>query len=455
MNLTRLLLREVAHRKFNFTIGLLSITVAVGCGVAAVLLLAQQDRQSEQILHAGAQANEKEWSDSQRVLAKMAAESDEAWKKYKDDVRKESLNLGFNLLIIPQGTDYSSPESQAQTLPETYAEKLAGSNMVQINHVLPFLQQKFWWPERKRWITLVGTTGEVYIQDPKRQKPMLQKVAGGRAMLGYAIHQSLELKPGQSIEIAARKFDIETCIGRKNFADDEKIYVPLRTAQELLNKPGRISGLMAIDCDCDDQGLLLIRENVAKLLPGTRVVEQYTQHIARATNRAMVARNAVAAFEREKKVRMDMRDRAAAALENEKQTRADLRDKRLALAAVLIPLVVAVSGVWMGLMLWDNVRRRRSEIGILGALGVGRSRIMVLFLGKALLMGLLGSLVGYAAGLAVAAASGPLATSAATLAAMLGAAVGAAMVLALVASFVPAQLAAATDPATVIQEESL
>ncbi|MCE5327230.1 MAG: hypothetical protein LLG01_12550 [Planctomycetaceae bacterium] len=455
MNLTRLLLREVAHRKFNFAIGLLSVAVAVGCGVGAVLLLALQDRQSEQILAARAAANEKEWADSQLVLADMSAKSNKAWATYKDEVRKESLNLGFNLLIIPQAMDYSSPDSQGETLPENYAEKLAGSNMVQINHVLPFLQQKFWWPERKRWITLVGTTGEVYIQDPKRQKPMLQKVTMGRAMLGFAIHQSLELKSGQSIEIGGRKFDIETCIDRKNFADDEKIYVPLRAAQELLNKPGRITGLMAIDCDCDDKGLLAIRENVAAMLPGTRVVEQYTQHIARAKNRAMVAQNAVAAFEREKKARTDTRERAQASLDNDKQSRSDLRDKRLALAAVLVPLVVAVSGVWLGLMLWDNVRRRRSEIGILRALGVGQGKIMALFLGKALLMGLLGSIIGYAAGLAVAAGSGPLAASTGMLAAMLGASVGAALVLALVASFVPAQLAGATDPAAVIQEESL
>jgi putative ABC transport system permease protein len=59
----------------------------------------------------------------------------------------------------------------------------------------------------------------------------------------------------------------------------------------------------------------------------------------------------------------------------------------------------------VGIMTWLNVRERRSEIGLLRALGKRTSQIAALFLAKAVLIGLLG---GMAAGLVCLAAYGLL-----------------------------------------------
>ena len=420
MRMRQLLLREIAYRKFNFATGLLCVAVAVACGVGAALLLRAFDR------------------DTDKVLADMQAASKAAWDKYKDEMRKDMLELGFNLMVLHKDQNLSNPDEHGKTLPETHGEKLAAARLKSINHVLPFLQQKFWWPERKRWITLVGTLGEVYIQNPKTQKPMLKEVERGRATLGRAIHESLALKLGDKIDIAGRRFAVQECLGPRGFQEDENIFVPLRDAQELLGQQGRITGILAINCTtCDPETLLSIQRDVQSLLPETRVIEHSTKLIARANVRAKSAREADAALVRERK------------------TRTELRAGRTAFSAVLIGLVAVLSVVFLSLLMWDNVRRRQLEIGILRAIGVTRKKILALFLGKALLIGIIGAAVGYGGGVAVALVRAPGAAARAGLMdpLLLGGSIAGAALLSALASWVPARLAAGIDPAIVLQRE--
>ena len=65
---------------------------------------------------------------------------------------------------------------------------------------------------------------------------------------------------------------------------------------------------------------------------------------------------------------------------------------------MLVPVVMVGSGVWIGLLALANVRDRRGEIGILRALGLRSRQILLIFLGKAVAIGLAGACLGYAAG---------------------------------------------------------
>jgi putative ABC transport system permease protein len=70
-------------------------------------------------------------------------------------------------------------------------------------------------------------------------------------------------------------------------------------------------------------------------------------------------------------------------------------DKMTGFASVTTPLVVLACAVWVGLLAWTNVRERRTEIGLWRALGLGAVKIASLFLGKAVLLGLVGGTVGF------------------------------------------------------------
>jgi len=109
---------------------------------------------------------------------------------------------------------------------------------------------------------------------------------------------------------------------------------------------------------------------------------------------------------------------------------------------------------------WSNVRERRAEIGLLRAIGKSSWYIAGLFLGRAILLGLLGGGLGCAAGLAIvhgigrvapelaAPAAGPLTRDGFLFA---GALVGAPLVC-LLASYLPTLRAVLQDPALVLRD---
>ena len=52
MNVWRLVVREIAHRKLNFLLGLLSVAVAVGCLVGAMTLVRGNEFRTGELLAA-------------------------------------------------------------------------------------------------------------------------------------------------------------------------------------------------------------------------------------------------------------------------------------------------------------------------------------------------------------------------------------------------------------------
>ena len=63
--------------------------------------------------------------------------------------------------------------------------------------------------------------------------------------------------------------------------------------------------------------------------------------------------------------------------------------------------MLLASALWVGLVFYSNVRERRSEVGILRALGARTGAILRLFLTKALVMGCAGGVAGYAVGASI------------------------------------------------------
>jgi ABC-type lipoprotein release transport system permease subunit len=110
------------------------------------------------------------------------------------------------------------------------------------------------------------------------------------------------------------------------------------------------------------------------------------------------------------------------------------------------------------LLAWSNVRERRAEIGVLRALGRKTSHIIVLFLGKAVLIGVLGGIIGCAvgAGLAIQLAQtslfdGSLAYFRPDTGILVATVLGAPL-LAAMASYLPTLLAIRQDPAVVLMD---
>ena len=421
MNIFQLTIKEIARRKLNFFLGLISVVLAVTILVGSLTMLKAHDIRTGQII------SQKEEETKQRMAV------------LEDDYRKIMKNLGFNLLLIPKDQnlgDLYADDFASKYMSEENVTKLSESKIMTIRHLLPSLQQKIKWPEQQRTIILIGTRGEVPFLHRGPKEPMLIAVPKGTAIVGNELAASLNLQVGDSIKLLGKTFKIEKSNEERGTKDDITIWIDLQEAQQLLQKPGQINAILALKCHCSGNEISLVRDEIVSILSDVKVIEHGTNVLTRA----------------------EARDRASLesqeALEAEVLNRQRIRHEQERFSSILVPLVLLASGIWIGLLFVANVRERKSEIGILQAIGVRARKILFLFLAKALIMGTVGAVLGYFIGTF----SGMIWQGLSSFEMLLDGqlfmlALLMALLLSLMASWIPAFLASQQDPADVLREE--
>lgn len=431
--------------------GLLSVAVAVASLVGAQTLLTADRIITEQLL------DEKE-TEVESFIAEKQAAVEKAGKDLQDFMRKQMLGLGFNVLILPESQSLSEIHlngSMSATMPEEYVDRLANSKIVTVNHLLPSVTRRVSWEERDREVIVVGTRGEVPIQHRGRKKPLLDEVAPGKMVVGHELHRQLELNEGASVRFQGREFTVSEVHDERGSVDDVTLWINLAEAQEILGMQNLINAILALECDCVGDRISQVRAEISKILPGTQVIERYSQALTRAESRAKAKESAEVAFE-------EARQSGAEQIAMEQTARQNLEDRHAGFAAILVPLVILGSIVAIGLLALANSRQRSHEIGILRAIGLSTRQLMLVFLSKAAALGLLGGLGGVAAGLMIGRLLGSAESSGTAWNEMFAsghlpivvlAAPPCALLLAGLASWIPALLAARQDPAVVLQRE--
>lgn len=417
----KLLLSEIRYRLGGSLLALLAIAVAAGLFVAGPTLLASYARQTRDEIAAHEAATKAE-------LAKL-----------DDETRKIMLRLSFNVRIVHRDTDVTSllADYAAVDMPAEYVERLAKSPKInKMAHLTGTLIHPITFDNRKRM--LVGFGPEAEQPHEASKKPIVLEVAPGTAILGHEAGRGH--KAGDTVEILGREFRVAKVLDKRDSHDDLMIALHLADAQEMLGKQGKINAILAISCRCQTEDRIgEIAEQVAEVLPDVQVTESGTLAGVRAAQRAAV-----------KRLRDEETARMKAARENGEQALATL-------VGTITPLVVLATAVWVGVLAWSNVVARRTEIGLLRALGKGSAWIAGLFLGKAVLLGVLGGAGGAGLGLWAAhlwaetyyaAAADQLATPTYIVAAALA---GAPLVAAL-ATYLPTLVAVMQDPAVVLRE---
>ena len=411
MTLLQLVWRELLHCRWSSLTLVLVTALATGSVGAQWRLLQEHSHRTEQL------------------LAQKDQELKTMLNQLEDDYRKIMLKLGFNLIILPEGlhpADLYDPQAVPRYLPEEYANRLARSKVATVNHVLPSLTRPVEWKELGRRIVLIGVPGEVYVQSPE-QRPLQEKVTVGQMVVGHELWRGGKLKAGDSVQLMGQSFQIAKLLPEKGNWDDLTAWIDLHTAQEMLGQNGQINAIMALECGCAPDRLATIRTEIGRLLPGVQILELSSSAITRAE-----ARNRAA-------------EQAEASIRHEQDYHAKLLKQREALAAVVIPVVIGVAGGITLILMMLNVRQRRYEIGLFRAIGFRPRQILGLFLGKALLVAVLGAALGLVGGISVAPGAGVGTTV------WLGVSLGA-VGLSLLAAWVPALLAAQEEPALMLQE---
>lgn len=451
MKVWRLVIQEIRHRRLNFVMGLLSVAAAVASLVGAQTLLTADQMITDRLMTA------KESEVREHVASRQEA-VEKAGKELQDAIRKQMLGLGFNVLILPESQSLSEIHlngSMTETMPEKYVDDLAGSKIVTVNHLLPSVTKRVQWDEHDREIIIVGTRGEVPIQHRGLKKPLLAEVEPGKMVVGHELHRELQLNVGDTVVLKGREFTISKLHDERGSVDDVTVWINLGEAQEILGMQNLINAILALECDCSGDRISQVRAEISEILPGTQVVERYSQALTRAESRAKAKQTAEAALQQAEQSGQEQ-------LAIEAQARKDIEDRHSGLAAVLVPLVILAAIVTIGLLALANSRQRSQEIGILRAIGLSTRQLMLVFLSKAAMIGLLGGLAGLVIGLMVGRSLGSgeeismswseLFASPNLLTVTLMAPL-AALCLSGLASWIPALLAARQDPAVILQRD--
>jgi len=449
MSTTRLILSEIRFRSVNFLLCLAAVVIAATLFITGPTLLGgyAADTQRElAALQAEADQLQSDMEQKKKETEAILADMDKQTKRIMRD-------LGVNLRIVHRDTNLSNlyTDFVAVEFPEEYIQKLAAAEQIEtIVHLIATLQQKIKW--RERTALVVGTlpvTSKAQSSEGKQHMGVV--VEPGTVYVGHEL--GVGLKQGETIEIEGQAFQIAQIMPEFGGLNDVQLVLDLHDAQKLLNKPGKINQIMALGCKCKGDRISVIRQQLEQVLPDTRITEDKPRAEAREKQRDLV-----------EATRKQEEERVAASLaqvvahrQRQQASRARQQQMLARLINITTPLVILTSALFVGLMTGSNVRERRPEIGVLRALGKSAGNIAGLFLGKAVLLGLLGGLLGCGLGYVLAPLVGRTMLDLAAdlfrvrpvwlVATLLGA-----PLITVLASYIPARTAVAQDPAIVLMD---
>jgi len=361
-------------------------------------------------------------------------------------VARELDALGANILILPKTSnlqDYYSADLQTETFPENYVTLLLKSDIQGLDNLSPKVSAPITLKGRRFTLTGIlpkdefkakaswqgagifgraegcGTAPSATLPSPglsKSERAVKRKIIETldkrETLLGSEIAHALGAREGGTVRLLDRDFKVLAILPETGTIDDSRAFIHLHVAQELLNRKNSLNAIEVVGC-CNQisQGLVA---KINKLLPDAKVVT-----IAQIVDTQIKTNRLMAG-----------------------------------LSWLTLVVIVILGGAGIANYMVANVEERTREIGILMAMGAGRTVILKIFLLKALAIGLVGGVSGSILGSAVAMIFGLSIAGSAVFplpwlcvgATVLGAAV------ALIASFLPALNASKMDPSSALRE---
>jgi len=198
-------------------------------------------------------------------------------------------------------------------------------------------------------------------------------------LLGEHLAAKLNRKPGQGIEIADQQRRIAGVLSTGGVEDDQ-IIAPLAVAQQILGKPGAVRRIyVSAVTKPEDE---FARRDPKKMSPAMYdrwYCSPYAQSIA---------------FQLQEAIPHSHAEQIRQVAQNEGTVLSHIQGLMLLITlAALLASALAVSA-----SMATAVIERRSEVGLMKALGAGNLAVAVLFFAEAMLLALLAGAVGFAGG---------------------------------------------------------
>jgi len=298
-------------------------------------------------------------------------------------------NLGANILVLPQASNvdnYYAADIDAPTMPEEYVDRIVASNLQGVDNLSPKLTRRIKIGNENIVLTGILPKNEITskplwqrsgllgkelkascassntanqsqgYEDEKLQRKVIDSLGTDECLIGSATAKKLKLSDGSSIEILGEKFNISRVLNETGTIDDDRIFIHLRKAQELLKIPAQVSAIEIMGCcNAISEGLLGKLRNV---LPDTRI-----------TTIGQIVSTQIQTNKMMNKVSL-----------------------------IFLIIIIFVGSISIGNFMWANINERRKEIGMLRMIGFNKTTIYKMFLAKAFVLGIIGGIIGYILG---------------------------------------------------------
>lgn len=350
---------------------------------------------------------------------------------FQKEITRNARDIGSNVVILPADVDQFQYHAEGG-----YSEKTMSFDLVQqlieyrasLNHLIPMLERKAdcVFGDLHANARIVGVSASVPM--PGRPKaPMQKSVNEGEVQLGGRLAEQLGVGRDDSpdIQIDGKTFKVSRVNRVSGTWQDAAAFLDLKAAQTLFGLENQISRVEAIECTSEQCELTGLKSDVV-----------LANELARITDQASLLR----------------REKMAEARSNIRVvSRENLGLLQNVLWVLLALAIMALSSL--------NSYQRKSEVGVLQALGYGQWRVVTMFVLRAVLLTMLGAAIGVALGaFAALVQSQPLFVATGKKFAIDWQAVvvvgAVATVLAALASSLPALLAAARHPAELIGRDN-
>lgn len=331
----------------------------------------------------------------------------------EDKVNRELKAFGANLLIVPKGTalplemggeDLSRLKPEG-ALPESHLPRI--KQVFWRHNILAFAPVLDEWASvRGRAVKLVGTwfhhpvrfeggaieTGMKTINtfwnvdgqwvDETKTQP--------QALVGQAVAKALQIQPGQTLQIKVgdrQDSFYVTGILTTGGAEDDQIFTTLASVQRLTQREGQIERVLV-------SALTTPESKVYERL-GTDPRQLSPQEFERWMCTPFVS--SIAHNLREVFPMADVKP-----IQRVVESEARILHKMKLMMILVAALALAASALAVMSTMMTTVLERRTEIGLMKAIGSTNRQVVALFLAEASLMGLIGGLMGCGVGIILA-----------------------------------------------------
>lgn len=247
----KLILKEIRHRKFNFSMGLLGMITIVGL----VVFFYTMTRATQQ------------------------------------ETIRLTRDMGFNVRIIPGETDINQfwvDGYSKLSMSQEVVDKLVAQKSINYAHLTATLHKRIQW--RDKQVVLTGIASEEREPSGATKSKMIFAIEKGKVYLGYEIANQLNIAEGDVIDILGRQFEVSKTLTESGSEDDVRIYFDLETLQKLVKMEGRVNEVMAINCMCSTKNgdpLGELRAELQKIAPEAEVIMKSSVADAREKQRKM------------------------------------------------------------------------------------------------------------------------------------------------------------------------